>query len=65
MEKGTKGNITGNQLEKAVQTVLSGKGFDIQMYRQWEKNPDKFGDELLLKSAPALLPSIRISKFDS
>ncbi len=52
MEKGTKGNITGNQLEKAVQTVLSGKGFDIQMYRHWNKNPQKFGNELLLKNVP-------------
>ena len=52
MEKGTKGNITGNQLEVAVQTVLAGKGFDIQMYRKWNKNPQKFGNELLLKNVP-------------
>ncbi|GBD86799.1 hypothetical protein BMS3Abin03_00723 [bacterium BMS3Abin03] len=52
MQKGTKGNITGNQLEIAVQTVLSGKGFDIQMYREWVKNPDRFGAELLLKNVP-------------
>lgn len=52
MQKGAKGNITGNQLEIAVQTVLSRKGFDILMYRQWIKNPDKFGEDLLLKNVP-------------
>lgn len=52
MDKGTKGNITGNQLEKAVQTVLNGKGFDILMYSQWKKEPEKYGNELLLKNVP-------------
>jgi hypothetical protein len=52
MNKGTKGNITGNQLEVAVQTVLSGKGFSILNYREWLKNPNQFGEELLLKNVP-------------
>lgn len=47
-----KKNITGTQLEKAVQTVLLEKGFEIVMYRVWEKNPDNFGKELLLKNVP-------------
>ena len=29
MEKGRKTNITGNQLEVALQTVLMNKGFEI------------------------------------
>ncbi len=33
MEKGAKGNITGNQLEVAVKTVLTGKGFELINYR--------------------------------
>lgn len=37
MEKGTKSNITGNQLEVAVKTVLTGKGFELLNYRVWEK----------------------------
>jgi hypothetical protein len=37
MEKGTKSNITGNQLEVAVKTVLTGKGFELVNYRAWEK----------------------------
>ena len=50
--KGTKGNITGNQLEVAVKTVLLGKGFEIIKFRIWAKNPDKFGKELLLENIP-------------
>lgn len=52
MEKGTKSNITGNQLEVAVKTVLTGKGFELINYRIWEKNKEKFGDELLLENVP-------------
>lgn len=52
MQKGTKGNITGNQLEVAVKTVLSGKGFQIVNYRVWEKDPAKYGKELLLENVP-------------
>lgn len=52
MEKGRKTNITGNQLEVALQTVLMNKGFEIVMYREWDKNKDKYGKELLLKNVP-------------
>ena len=52
MEKGKKTNITGNQLEKAVQTVLLEKGFEFEMYRKWERNKEKYGNELLLKNVP-------------
>lgn len=52
MEKGTKSNVTGNQLEAAVKTVLTGKGFELVRYREWEKNKEKFGSELLLENIP-------------
>lgn len=52
MKKGRKTNITGTQLEKAVQTVLLEKGFEIEMYREWKKNPENYGKELLLKNVP-------------
>ncbi|HED37604.1 MAG TPA: 4-diphosphocytidyl-2C-methyl-D-erythritol kinase, partial [Ignavibacteria bacterium] len=52
MEKGRSANITGNQLEVTVQTVLLNKGFEIEMYREWEKKPEKYGKELLLKNVP-------------
>lgn len=52
MAKGRSANITGNQLEIAVQTVLLNKGFEIEMYRKWQKNPKNYGKELLLKNVP-------------
>ncbi|MEN6502613.1 MAG: PD-(D/E)XK nuclease superfamily protein [Tenuifilaceae bacterium] len=52
MEKGAKGNITGNQLEVAVKTVLTGKGFELINYRVWDKNKKKYGEELLLENVP-------------
>jgi hypothetical protein len=52
MDKGRKTNITGNQLEIAVQTVLLNKGFEIEMYRKWQKHQENYGDELLLKNVP-------------
>ena len=52
MKKGRKTNITGSQLEKAVQTVLLEKGFEIEMYRKWKANTDSYGKELLLKNVP-------------
>jgi ATP:corrinoid adenosyltransferase len=52
MEKGTKSNVTGNQLETAVKTVLVGKGFQLVYYRDWQKNPNKYGEELLLENVP-------------
>ncbi|HHM21656.1 MAG TPA: 4-diphosphocytidyl-2C-methyl-D-erythritol kinase [Bacteroidetes bacterium] len=52
MKKGRSANITGNQLEVAVQSVLSNKGFEIEMYRKWAKNPENYGKELLLKNVP-------------
>ena len=52
MEKGTKSNMSGNQLEVAVKTVLTGKGFELVKYRVWEKNQEKYGKELLLENVP-------------
>lgn len=52
MDKGTKSNVTGNQLEVAVKTVLQGKGFEIINYRIWEKNKENYGNELLLENVP-------------
>jgi len=51
----TQGNIansSGNVLEQTVISTFKAKGFEIEMYRVWEKNPNKYGDELLLKNVP-------------
>lgn len=52
MEKGSISNITGNQLEVAVKTVLTGKGMQLVNYRVWENKPYTFGKELLLENVP-------------
>lgn len=52
MAKGKSANTSGNQLESAVMTVLKNKGFEVIMYRVWEKNQNKYGEELLLKNVP-------------
>ncbi len=52
MEKGTKSNITGNQLEVAVKTVLTGKGVELINYRVWDKNKENYEEELLLENVP-------------
>lgn len=52
MAKGRKGNRTGNLLERTLESVLTQKGFEVINYRQWEKNIEKHGTELLLKNAP-------------
>jgi len=52
MTEGKIANITGNQLEKAVQTVLIGKGFTVVKYRKWKKNPERYGKELILRNVP-------------
>ncbi|MBL7778367.1 MAG: hypothetical protein JNK66_08760 [Chitinophagales bacterium] len=52
MEKGTTSNVTGNQLEVAVKTVLTRKGFQLVNYRVWHKNKEKYGEELLLENVP-------------
>ena len=52
MEKGKKGNVTGNQLENAVKAVLKEKGFEIVKYRIWKDAKEKYGEELLLYNVP-------------
>lgn len=52
MKQGTISNMTGNQLEVAVKSVLLGKGFELINYRVWERNKAKYGDELLLENVP-------------
>ncbi len=43
---------SGNLLEQTVKTVCSQKGFKIAKYKDWKKNPAKFGDEVLLTNVP-------------
>lgn len=43
---------SGNLLEKTVKTVCLEKGFSIIKHRIWSKNPETFGQELLLTDVP-------------
>lgn len=43
---------SGSVLEKAVKSVFTTKGFVLEKYSNWAKNPSKFGEELLLTDAP-------------
>lgn len=52
MDKGTKGNKTGNILESTVIAILEKHGFKLIPYRDYIKYPNKFGEELLLKNVP-------------
>ena len=52
MDQGAKSNVTGNQLEAAVKTVLTGKGFQHAKFRDWENAPLIYGTELLLENVP-------------
>lgn len=51
-KQGTLANDSGNILEQTVKTIFSAKGFAKALYREWNKNPQKYGDELLLMNVP-------------
>lgn len=50
--QGSLASDSGNTLEQTVKTVFQNKGFKIVTHREWEKNSDKYGTELLLINAP-------------
>lgn len=51
-KQGTLANDSGNILEQTVKTIFSAKGFTKALYREWNRNPQKYGDELLLMNVP-------------
>ncbi|MCL6445346.1 MAG: hypothetical protein K6T83_18120 [Alicyclobacillus sp.] len=44
-------NITGNTLERMVMETLLPKGFRLVPWRDYVRDPDRFGPELLLRQA--------------
>ena len=50
--QGALASDSGNILEQTVKTVFQNKGFKIAAHREWEKNADKYGTELLLINVP-------------
>lgn len=51
-KQGTLANDSSNILEQTVKTIFSVKGFTKALYRECNKNPQKYGDELLLMNMP-------------
>lgn len=54
-EQNDKGALASNQgkiLENTVESTFKSKGFEIVKYRTWDKNRDKYGNELLLENCP-------------
>jgi hypothetical protein len=51
-KQGGLANSSGNTLEKMVIATFESKGFEVEMYRQWMKKPEKYGNELLLRNVP-------------
>ncbi|MDA8168719.1 MAG: hypothetical protein M0Z59_03345 [Nitrospiraceae bacterium] len=50
--KGSQANVSGKLLERTVKEVFLSKGFQLVPYSEWKKNPEKFGNELLLTRIP-------------
>ena len=50
--QGAQANKTGNVLEQLVISTLTTHGFILVKYSEYEKNRNKYGNELLLKNAP-------------
>jgi DpnII restriction endonuclease len=51
-KKAKRTTSSGNLLEQTVKTICKQKGFEIAKYNEWNKNPEKFGSELLLTDVP-------------
>ena len=52
MKQGGLANSSGNTLETTVIGTLLSKGFTLVNYREWQKHPERYGDELLLRNVP-------------
>ncbi len=50
--QGGKANRTGSVLEAIVTSTLSTHGFEVVLYREYQKEPTRYGTELLLRNVP-------------
>ena len=51
-KQGGLANSSGNTLERMVIATFESKGFEVEMFRNWVKKPEKYGSELLLRNVP-------------
>lgn len=52
MRQGGLANSSGNTLETTIVGTLTSKGFGLVNYREWQRHPERFGQELLLRNVP-------------
>lgn len=52
MTQGNFANSAGNTLESTVIATFASKKFVVVSHREYSKNPEKYGKELLLKNVP-------------
>lgn len=45
-------NSSGRVLENMVESTIKAKGLASTHFRLWQKEPDKYGDEVLIKNVP-------------
>jgi hypothetical protein len=51
-DQGALASNQGKILEQTVESTFERKGFEVLMYRDWEKHPDQHSGEVLLKNCP-------------
>ncbi len=52
MRQGGLANSSGNTLETTIVGTLTSKGFVLVNYREWQRHPERYGQELLLRNVP-------------
>ena len=52
MSDGNFANFTGNNLEKAVQSIFYEHNFEIVEHKDWIKNKSNFGEDILIRNVP-------------
>lgn len=51
-KQGNLATSSGNTLEETIIGTLQSRGFEIEYYRKWQKKPERYGSELLLRNVP-------------
>jgi|GEM_PF-31177 len=52
MQQGKLANRSGNTLERTIMATMESNGFQVEMYRKWQKHPERYSSEILLRNVP-------------
>ena len=52
LAQGGLANSSGNTLEQTIIATLSSKGFPVELYRQWVKDPAAYPCDIVLRNVP-------------